>query len=195
MPMRTLLSTTIRITEMSAMAKMVPRSMLSMLRWERWAKIMLTPDAAVAIPGALACSQSCARTSSARSSPPDRLAAAAVSRVADLETSMRSLRSTPKGSENSYSRRYWAPSSASSGSRWKSGSSPFMFRLRRFMMSGNACTCTTSGCSRNHSEKASTATRYSGSVMPPSRPALSENSSVSSPVRFWITKSVSRRNW
>ena len=50
-----------------------------------------------------------------------------------------------------------------------------MFLLRRLMMSGNDWTYETSGCSRYHSAKPSTLRRYSGSVMPPSRPRVQAN--------------------
>ena len=100
-PMRRFLRTRINISEIRLMAMIVPCSMLSIFRCDRWAKIMVMPVAAVAMPGALASSQAWARSSSARSSPPDRFAATAVMRVADLATSMRSFRSMPNGSENS----------------------------------------------------------------------------------------------
>ena len=76
--------TKIRISEMSAMAIMVPVSMLWMFRWERCAKTMLTPDASEARPGALAPIQACARSSSSRCFWDVRLRITTVMRVADF---------------------------------------------------------------------------------------------------------------
>ena len=83
------------------MAAIVPRSMLSTFRWERWAKTMLTPDASVASPAALAESHALACASNARWSLEVVFRSTTVMRVLDLATSIRLLRSLPKGSDNS----------------------------------------------------------------------------------------------
>ena len=144
---------------MTVITSAVPANMLSMLVRDTCANRMLMPVASPARPGALPCTQRCARSSSSRSSRDHDPSVATTIRVADFAMSIRSFRSLPKGSESSYSRRYCAASSRSSGRRWKAGSSPCMFLLRRFMTSGNACTWVTSGCSLNHAAKASAVRR------------------------------------
>ena len=116
-PSRTLLKITISSNEIRPIAMIVARNMLYTLRWNMCEKTMLKPLASVARPGALACSQSCARASSSRKACEETPRTVTVRRVADFPMSMRSFRSAPNGSDSSYSRRYWAASSGSSGRR------------------------------------------------------------------------------